>query len=136
VSFAGLQGTHHVMSRQALQLIACVACYLLLLIAGTPATALAAGSGCEVLKDAVDRARCEVRAEARDAARAEVQRASQDAAPRSAGASSPAWDAALASAEGPDWRTLLQPRPIAAIGGLVWFLLVLRHRRRAVRRGA
>ena len=103
-----------------------------------PGPALA--GGCEVLQDVRDRAECTARAEARDAARAEVARQVDGATPGRSGsddssgsdgqAHSAAWEQALEEADGVDPSALLEPRPIAAVGGLAWFLVVLRSRRR------
>lgn len=98
-----------------------------------PGEALA--GGCEVLRNARDRAECMARAEAREAARAEVARQMDAARPAGAGGEpragrSAAWEQALDESDGIDAGALLEPRPIAAVGGLVWFLLVVRARRR------
>lgn len=107
-----------------------------------PAPARAAG--CEVLGDPRDRAECEARAVAREAARAEVERqvGGGGAAP-ARGAGADASSAASSSGRSADWQAavdeagavdpgqLLEPRPLAALGGIVWFLLAVRSRRRA-----
>lgn len=104
----------------------------------------AAAAGCEVLIDPRDRTECVARASARDAARAEVDRrvagggsmavAVAEDAP-TAGRSA-AWQQALDEADGVHPGDVLEPRPIAAIIGLAWFGLVMRHRLRARRRTA
>jgi hypothetical protein len=103
-----------------------------------PGSAMA--GGCEVLQDVRDRAECTARAHARDAARAEVERQVAGATPAGAGSAgashSAAWQEALDEADGLDAGALLEPRPIAAVGGLVWFLVVLRMRRRRATRRA
>ena len=105
-----------------------VALLVALVVLAVPGRALA--GGCEVLQDVGDRAECVARAEAREAARAEVERAvGEPREPRAA--HSAAWEQALEESEGIDATALLEPRPIAAVGGLAWFLLVLRARRRA-----
>lgn len=103
-----------------------------------PGTAVAAG--CEVLTDPRDRAECVARESARDAARAEVdRRAAGDGATTIAGETptagrTAAWQQALDEADGVHPGDVLEPRPLAAIIGLAWFGLVLRHRLRASRR--
>lgn len=98
------------------------------------------------MQDPRDRAECEVRAEAREAARAEVDR--QLAGGPTAGTSgdtsvsagdpsrSADWRAAMDEADGFDAGALLESRSLAAVGGLVWFVLAVRlRRRRAARTG-
>ncbi len=98
-----------------------------------PATAHAAG--CEVLGDPRDRAECEARAVAREEARNEVERQMRGGEPASSNATSSSrsadWQAAVDEANGVDPGALLEPRPLAAIGGTLWFLLAVRSRRRA-----
>jgi hypothetical protein len=101
-----------------------------------PSTAGAAG--CEVIRDAADRADCVARQTARDAARAEVDRQVNGAAPaagRASGATgrSAAWDRAMHDANGVHADEVFDLRLLAAIGGLIWFTLALRHRRRRAR---
>ncbi len=100
-----------------------------------PATAQAAG--CEVLTDPRDRVECETRAAAREAARDEVDRqlGSRTGAAASSNATdssrSADWRAAMEEADGFDAGALLEPRPLAAVGGIAWFVLAVRARRRA-----
>jgi hypothetical protein len=112
-----------------------VALTLALCAVGLPATAHA--GGCEVLGDPRDRAECQARAVARETARDEVERqlesrsgtaASSDATSSTRSAD---WRAAMDEADDFDAGALLELRPLAAIGGLAWFALVLRARRRA-----
>lgn len=116
------------MMRVAVCLVALVA---LLGALAVPGVALAAG--CEVLADRADRAECVARAQARAAAQAEVERRVDgppaDDEPRSA-----AWQQALDESTGFDADALLEPRVLAAVGGLAWFALVVRARLRARRR--
>jgi hypothetical protein len=106
-----------------------------------PSTAGAAG--CDVLGDPRDRAECEARESAREQARAEVERRMDDAAspagtsvddatPAGAGRSA-AWQQALEESEEFDPTALLEPRPLAAVLGLVWFGLAFRRRHRRPR---
>ena len=104
-----------------------------------PASAWAGGG--EVLGEPRDRAECAARAAAREAARDEVVR--QLGGGEAAGTSgrtavsdgdpsrSADWQAAMQEADGVDLGELLEPRPLAAVGGLAWFLFVVRSRRRA-----
>ena len=105
-----------------------------------------------MLRDPRERADCVAREQAREQARAQVQRQvdgaassfdappSFDAPATARGASSDdrnrtaAWQAAVDEASGVDAGAILEPRPIAALAGLAWFLLVVRVRRRR-RRG-
>lgn len=113
-----------------------LACLVVLVLAPVAAwTAPAAlAAGCEVLVDPAERADCVARQQARVAARAQVRSEVQDR-PVPDGERSAAWQRALAEADGVHARDVLEPRPIAAIGGLAWFALALRaRRRRATRR--
>ncbi|MCW2921532.1 MAG: hypothetical protein JWL76_1406 [Thermoleophilia bacterium] len=123
---------------------------LVLVALGAPATARAAG--CEVLRDPRDRTECEARAVAREAARDEVER--QLAGGASAGmagdttggdtsvsAADPSrsadWQDAVREANGFDPGALLDVRPLAAVGGIAWFVIAVRvRRRRAARSGS
>lgn len=100
---------------------------LLLLPAGADA------AGCEVLRDPADRAACAAREQARTAARAEVQRrvaTNVDAREAPAPGRSAAWERAVEESERVDPRELLDLRLLAAVGGLAWFALAVRARRR------
>lgn len=95
-----------------------------------PAPAQAAG-GCEVLRVPAERAECVARERARDEARAEVQRQMAD---RPAGAEQHRpgrWGSRGAGPVAPDADELIEPRLIAAVGGLLWFFVVARARWRA-----
>jgi hypothetical protein len=103
-----------------------------LVLLALPAGATA--GGCEVLREPGDRAECLARAKARDVARAEVQREVDGAtASSSSGAHSAAWTKAIEEADGVDVSEVVEPRLLAAIGGLAWFFLALRARRRRAR---
>jgi hypothetical protein len=104
----------------------------LVLALGVAVPAVAQAGGCEVLQDLRDRAECVARQEARQAARAEVERQLDAARParEPRERQSAAWEGALDEADAFDPGALLEPRPLAAVGGLAWFLLALRARRR------
>ncbi len=93
-----------------------------------PVSAMA--GGCEVLRDARDRAECVARQSAREEARAEVERQLGSRGGGEAGRTA-AWQDAVDEANGIDLGALLEPRPIAAVGGLAWFAYLVRSRRRA-----
>lgn len=93
----------------------------------------AQAAGCEVMHDPGERAECAARAQARETARAEVRREVGAATPgegEAAPARTPAWQAAVEEAQGVDASEVFEPRPVAAIVGLVWFALALRLRLR------
>jgi hypothetical protein len=97
--------------------------------------AAAGAAGCEVVADAADRADCVARQAARDAARAQVDRQVTDATPGANGVTgrSAAWDHAMQQADGVHADELFDLRLLAAVGGLAWFGLAVRHRRRRAR---
>lgn len=115
-----------------------VALTTLLTLLVAPAVSAAAASGCSVLEGARDRVECEARAAAREEARAEVERRIGDGAPGTSGQDdrSSDWQAAVEEANGFDAGAVLEPRPLAALGGLAWFVVALRMRRRRSRAGA
>jgi hypothetical protein len=93
----------------------------------------AVAAGCEVLDDPAQRADCEARAQAREAARSEVDRRVDDARSDESGTANgrtAAWQDAIEESRGTDAGELLDLRLAAAIGGLAWFWLTLRHQRR------
>lgn len=100
----------------------------------------AQAAGCEVMHDPRERAECAARAQAREAARAEVRRELGAATPGQRGAAAPArtpaWQAAVEEAQRVDASEVLEPRPVAAIVGLVWFAVAVRLRLRRRRRNA
>lgn len=107
----------------------------LALLLGTLAVPGVAGAaGCEVMTDVRERADCVARAEARDAARAEVDRRTTEAAGRPGGSTLD--DALRDRTEAADPDRLLEPRPIAAVAGLLVFFLMVRSRWRRRRAGA
>lgn len=114
------------MKRQA----TCVAVVAAAVLGLLPSAAGAAG--CEVIANAADRADCVARQAARDAARAEVDRQVTDAGPRGASTAgrSAAWERAVQQADGVHADELINLRLLAAIGGITWFALAVRHRRR------
>ena len=96
--------------------------------AALPAPATAAG--CEVIRDARERADCVAKAQARAAAQAEVERRTDDAAGDVGSGRSAAWQRAIDESEGIHLDELLDVRLLAAIGGLAWFWFTWRHQRR------
>jgi hypothetical protein len=112
--------------RRVVGLLGLIAVGGVLLLA--PGSAFAAG--CDVLGDPRDRAECEAREVAREQARAEVERRIDGGTSPAGAGRSAAWQEALDESEAFDPTALLEPRPLAAVLGLVWFGLAMRSRRR------